>query len=192
MGQGTGNRGLYVKSYCYWVEALLSRYGELISSYMSLDVETEEFSFENQCYMEAHGLNPVPVWHVGWSEDLLNHYTSNYNYLAIGGLVGVNKATEYYTNLARKLISTYPDNRFHFFGQGITAANFSKNYQPYSVDFSTYLNPVKYGAEIVWIKGHLKSLEMDEQSRKRIEHDKEFMRHKVIEAIANLLTLEGE
>lgn len=188
--QGTGNRGFYVKSYSYWVKDLLNRYGDRISSYMGLDLEDEEHSFENQCYMEADDLSPVPVWHDGWSDDRLAHYAENYPYVAVGGLVGQKKATRYYTSLARRIISKFPDTKFHFFGMGVTA-DFFKDYKPYSVDFSTYLNPVKYGLEVILDKtGHLKCSEMDEQSKDRIRHDKEFRREKIIEAIQNLLTLE--
>ena len=73
---------------------------------------------------------------------------------------------------------------------GITA-DCLKKYEPYSVDFTTYLNPVIYGLEVILDKtGHIKCSPMDEQSRQRIRHDEKFKREKVIEAIQNLLTLE--
>ena len=190
VAQGTGTRKVYVKSYSYWVTALLDRYADRISAYMNLDVDSEDYSHENLCYMEIDDLHPVPVWKDGWSDDLLIHYTENYPYIAIGGLAGKRKPTRYHANLARRLISRFPSTKFHFFGMGVSTSNFYKDYQPYSVDFSTYLNPVRFGQEVVLDKGRVKCREMDEPSKQRITHDKEFADQKIIDAVRNVLRLE--
>jgi len=45
-------------------------------------------TLENQKYMESKGINPIPCFHFGEDWKYLEHYCKNYDYIAIGGMVG--------------------------------------------------------------------------------------------------------
>jgi hypothetical protein len=46
-------------------------------------------TWRNQSAMEALGFRPLPCFHAGEDERYLEHYVANYEYITLGGMVGV-------------------------------------------------------------------------------------------------------
>lgn len=58
-------------------------------AYAALDViGNAEASYDNLKYMESKGLNPWPVFHYREPFHYLEEYVANYEYIALGGMVG--------------------------------------------------------------------------------------------------------
>ena len=54
------------------------------------DIDDPLVTYENQQYMEAHGLKPIPVFHYGEDFGWLERYIDEgHDYIALGGMVGV-------------------------------------------------------------------------------------------------------
>lgn len=67
----------------------IKKYIDHIEVYANLDiVNNAEATWENQQYMESHGLKPIPVFHLGCDLKWLKMYLDKgYDYIAMGGMV---------------------------------------------------------------------------------------------------------
>jgi hypothetical protein len=111
--------------------------------YAVLDViGNPEGTLTNQLYMESKGVSPVPCFHYGEDFKYLDYYCKNYEFVAIGGLVPINKsAKERWLDM---VFSKYPNHKFH--GFGLTSAELVTRYPWFSVDSSSWLSGGKTGA----------------------------------------------
>lgn len=74
----------YVDDYCNF----LKKWENGLDYYIVFDhPEDYEETFRWQEYMEKKGLHPLPVYHFGEPEHVLEHYLDNYDYICLGGLV---------------------------------------------------------------------------------------------------------
>ncbi len=113
-----------------------------LTTYAALDVIGDpEATLRNQDIMEDHGLDPLPTFHYGDDLKYLHMYCQQYDYIALGGLVGRGKTLIY--PWLQKVFSLYPEQRFH--GFGVTDINLLKAYPWYSVDSTSYLSGGKFG-----------------------------------------------
>ena len=172
-GVDTG-RALTPSSYAAWLQFNLERFPEIVG-YFNMDIlgNTDQ-TLSNQLYLESQGLHPIPVWHPGEDDAILDYYVSKHEYVALGGLVGKGKMDRHVVRkVFERMITKYKSTRFHIFGMGITASSALRSFRPYSVDYSTWINSYRYGMGLVWDKdGLLREKLLPEDIRARIRVDK--------------------
>lgn len=122
--------------------------------YTNLDiVNNPEATLENQVWFEAHGLNPLPVWHFGTDEKWLKHYMdAGYDYIGIGGMVPnpYSVLRPALDHIFRKYICDehgIPKVKIH--GFAATSIPLMVRYPWYSVDSSTWIKTAAFGQIIV-------------------------------------------
>lgn len=113
-----------------------------VDYYAVLDVIGDpEGTLKNQNYMESQGVNPVPCFHYGEDFKYLDMYCKKYDFIAIGGLVPIQKSQK--MRWLNMVFSKYPDKKFH--GFGLTSIDLVNKYPWFSVDSSSWLNAGKTG-----------------------------------------------
>ena len=148
-------------------------------------------TLENQFIMEQNGLRPIPVWHDGEPEEYLSLYCRNYEWVAIGGLVGRLKSKDYYRKLVNRITQNYPDNKIHLLGIGITGIDAFRQGKIYSVDFSTWSTVARYGHIIVTDpKQLIKEIKLPDEDRERLRHDQQFQIDITRKSIKNIQMFE--
>lgn len=184
------SRTISVSAYASWLQYALEKYPE-IDAYMNLDVmgDTKQ-TMDNLEYLESEGLIPIPVWHPGEGDWILDYYCSEYNYVALGGLVGKGKMGRHVIkHIFQRMVQEHPKTKFHVLGMGITGSTALRTFRPYSVDFSTWVNCYKFGHGLVWDKdGLLREKGLPKDVRDRIRVDKEFKREIVRDVIRKIKT----
>lgn len=105
-----------------------------------------EGTLRNQHAMEARGVRPLPCFHYGEPESLLQHYIERYEYITLGGMVPI--STPQLKLWLDRIFSEYicdadgvPKVKVH--GFGLTSLPLMERYPWYSVDSSTW---VQWGA----------------------------------------------
>jgi len=81
----------------------IKQHQDIIDIYANLDVIsidgkrgsklTAELTLKNQKIMEEAGLRPLPVFHIGEPFEYLEYYIKRYDYIGLGGMVGVPRNT---------------------------------------------------------------------------------------------------
>ena len=107
-----------------------------------------QLTYENQCYMEAKGVRPLPCFHYGEDERYLEHYIANYEYITLGGMVPIStKQLDFWLDRIWEDHLTdgagHPRVRVH--GFGLTSIPLMRDYPWFSVDSSTWLMWAIYG-----------------------------------------------
>ena len=149
----TQKKEVDIDNYIEFIKQNLSR----IEVYALLDVIGDPIGTKkNLEYMEARGLKPLPVFHVGGDLKELEEMCNKYNYLALGGLV------PYAMN--RAFLKSWLDNCFSItrdktkvHGFGVNAVWAWKRYPFYSVDATSWLTGAKFARLQVGNKSHDKS-----------------------------------
>lgn len=124
-----------------------------IDVYSNLDViNNPKLTLENQRIMEAAGLNPIPVWHLGTDVKYLERYIKKYPYIAIGGLVP--NPTTVLIPMLDKLFKDhlvdadgFPKVKLH--GFACTAVRLMERYPWYSVDSAACRKLGNFGIAIL-------------------------------------------
>jgi len=131
-------------SYCKF----LKEYSDKIDLYANLDVIGDaEGSYRNLRKMENRGLDPLPVFHYGSNEFYLRKIISEYDYIALGGLVPIttnkDKLKEHLDYVWEVILQEKPDLKVH--GFGINSIDIMKRFPWYSVDASSVHVLARYG-----------------------------------------------
>jgi len=121
----------------------------LFSVYANLDIiGSPEGTLENQKIMEKAGLSPLPCFHYKEDPSFLEYYIENYDYVALGGMVG--KGTSNLVGWLDEMFSEYicdkdgmPRCKVH--GYGMTTLSLMFRYPWYSVDSTTWCQWGGYG-----------------------------------------------
>lgn len=125
------------EAYKLWLQVHLDKYPQVVAYVNFDDLHDPRKTLENQQSMEADGLSPLPVYHYGEPENVLDYYCTHYEYVGLGGLsigkMPVSKLKTFWDYVAER----YTDNRFHLFGA--TAMEAFYKHQPYSIDSLTWL-----------------------------------------------------
>ena len=182
------SRSISVSSYASWLEYAVKKYPE-IDGYMNLDIKNDtDASLDNLHYLESRGLHPIPVWHPGEADWVLEYYCGAYDWVAVGGLFGKGKMTsKSIQRMFERIIVKYPSTKFHLLGVGITASTAFKTFRPFSIDFSTWVNVYKFGHGLQWDKnGLLREYELPKDIRDRIRVDKDFKKEMVKDVIGKI------
>ncbi len=148
----------YRQSYIDFLQAQKDK----LAIYTGLDViNNGELTYRNQKLMEAAGVSPVPVFHLGEDLKWLRRYVDKYEYIAIGGLIP-NTTRELYNWLDpifRDIICDskgYPRVKVH--GLACTSLGLMTRYPWYSVDSATARKLGNFGSILVTQKGHPENL----------------------------------
>jgi len=192
MQKGTGDREVILSGYSMWLQLLLPQHPE-VTSYMNLDVWRDgEQSLKNLQYLESEGLHPVPIWHSGTDVKFLKNYYDNYEYIAIGGIAGLRDKTAM-CQLVDWLFQSYPDRKYHFLGVGLSGIRAFGAYKPYSVDFSTWSVPARYGHEIALDDDDLvKEVVLSDELKQKMREDKGYEREMIRTAVQRIKQLETQ
>lgn len=111
-----------------------------------------EKTLQNQRIMEEAGLSPLPCFHVGEPLEYLEYYIKNYDYIALGGMVGKQKSTliPWLDMVFEKYIcgkNGMPKVKVH--GFGLTSLPLMLRYPWYSVDSTSWVMTGRTGAVYV-------------------------------------------
>ena len=186
------SRYISVSAYATWLKFALQKHPEIVA-YMTLDILNDtDASLKNLDYLEKQGLNPIPIWHPGEGDWVLDFYCSCYDYVALGGLFGKGKmGRQVIKKIFERMKIKYPNTKFHILGMGVTASTALRTFRPYSVDFSTWVNVYKFGHGLVWDKeGLLREKHLPLEVRNRIRVDKQFKKEMVRDAIKKIKIFE--
>lgn len=134
----------------------IKKHKDFIDLYANLDViasskiidqgrarrKAAEATLKNQKKMEEAGLNPIPVFHFGEPWEFLENYVANYEYIALGGLVGIptGMAIEFLDQAFANYICKsdgMPKVKVH--GFGLTSLRIMLRYPFYSVDSTSWV-----------------------------------------------------
>ncbi|MFW6326751.1 MAG: hypothetical protein ACOC2F_00405 [Bacteroidota bacterium] len=121
----------------------IKRHEKAIDVYANLDViGSAEKTWENQMIMEKEGLHPLPVFHLGAPRSFLERYIDRYDYIALGGMVGIKNSQliQWLDPLWRDLLTKpngIPKVKVH--GFGLTSLRLMLRYPWYSVDSTSWV-----------------------------------------------------
>jgi hypothetical protein len=128
-----------IGAYCDYIHAN----GDIIEVASVLDaIGDPEGTWRNQCEMERRGVKPLPCFHYGEPESLLEHYIANYDYITLGGMVPIStpQLKLWLDRLFERHIcdaNGVPRTKVH--GFGLTSLPLMERYPWYSVDSSTWI-----------------------------------------------------
>jgi len=190
--KGTGDRSVYLKAYSLWMELLLRQHPEIVA-YMNLDIwRNGEETLSNQLYLESEGLNPIPIWHAGTDIHFLDYYYNNYEYIAIGGIASLH-GRDKIQKIVEWLYQTFPGRKYHFLGIGLSGIRAFGHFKPYSVDFSTWNVPARYGHDIVDDRKQIiKEVRLSAELRQQLRDDKTFEKGLLVETVKKIKELESK
>lgn len=123
--------------------AYIQRNVQHLTAYANLDVIGDaDATRENQLIMEDAGLKPLPVFHMGEPWSALEWYLERYQYIALGGMVGV--PTQVLGKWLLRCFRIAGDSAV-FHGFGITSWTLLKDFRWYSADSSSWGAGFRYG-----------------------------------------------
>jgi hypothetical protein len=123
-----------------------------LTAYANLDVigingerpneHTAKKTLSNQKKMEGNGLKPIPCFHYGEPFKYLEYYIKNYDYIALGAMVGiaVNKLIPWLDKCFNRYICDekgMPNIKIH--GFGVTSISIILRYPFYSIDSTSWV-----------------------------------------------------
>lgn len=133
----TQGETIYLDAYILWLQLNLPKYPQ-IKAYVNLDdLSDPNKSEQNLLKMQSEGLDPLPVYHYGEDEKLLDKMCSKREYVGLGGLAVGTMTSQKLQIFWEHVYKKYPDNKFHFFGVN-TMKPFYR-YQPYSIDSISWI-----------------------------------------------------
>tara|TARA_R110000822_G_scaffold216221_1_gene350968 strand:+ start:622 stop:1566 length:945 start_codon:yes stop_codon:yes gene_type:complete len=129
-----------VDDYAGW----LHQWHDHLTVYCNLDVINDPQGTDiNQRALEAHGLSPLPVWHVRSDRKAFSELCEEYRYVALGGMVGTP-----WRRLMPTLIWAMQESQKYstvLHGLGLTSNEPLKQLPFYSVDSSSWGSGFRYG-----------------------------------------------
>ena len=199
-----------INAYSFWLQNEVIPNHPEVDGYMNLDIfgidsrnipirekidalrKGAESTLKNQELMESkYGLHPIPTWHHGEPEEFLAHYCKNYNYVAVGGIASLGTRSKTSILNLMQLTQKYPGVKFHLFGIGISGILAFKSLKPYSIDFSTWGVPARYGHDLVEDDKHLlKEVKLPLEIREKIRQDNNLEEQYLREAIRKIKWLQ--
>jgi hypothetical protein len=139
----TGVEKISLKAYMLWLQLYLSQYPN-INNYINLDDLDDPFkSIENFNIMRDEGLKPMPVYHYGEPEEILDYYASEAEYIGLGGIAVGRMPWQKLQLFWESIEKRYPKHKFHMLGVGTMNPFFYS--QPYSIDSTSWNVGAQYG-----------------------------------------------
>lgn len=127
----------------------LHKFKHLFAVYASLDVIGDEHgTAANLAVLEAAGLQPLPVFHVGEPWELLDELVERYDRLALGGLVSFGRGGNVGPWLAHAFARV--NGRAQLHGFGVTRWQFLQDFGWDTVDSTSWKSGARYGNQLIW------------------------------------------
>lgn len=125
-------------------------------------------TWQNQHAMEQLGVRPLPCYHYGEPEEVLEYYVANYSYITIGGMVPI--STPQLKLWLDRIWPRYmcnPDGtpKIKVHGFGLTSLPLMMRYPWYSVDSSTWVQWAANG--MVLVPGQVGQVDVSNRSSRR-------------------------
>jgi hypothetical protein len=158
-----------LNDYCTFIETAPIRPWR----YLMLDVVGQpEATRVNLAEMRRRGLDPVPIFTRGEDPSILEDYYASSEFVAWGGVTGVNTNSTKWLLKARELAGQNM-RRTHILG--MTRPNIVHTVRPYSIDSSTWSCTPRYGHIMLYMgNGNLR--EMSRPVYRKQPPSREFMR----------------
>lgn len=99
-------------------------------------------TYRNQCRMEQQGVFPLPCFHYGEPEEVLQYYVSNYEYITVGGMVPISSPQlKIWLDRIwdRHLTNADGSAKLKVHGFGLTSVPLMARFPWYSVDSSSWV-----------------------------------------------------
>ncbi len=134
--------------------AFIKQYNKYLTLYANLDVIGDAKGTErNQRYLESKGLHPLATFHIGSPYEELEKMIKEYDYIALGGLVGVPRSRRIlHLDKCFKMIRT----KVKVHGFGVGDFELMLRYPFYSVDNTNWILGGRTGAVYRFDKKNLK------------------------------------
>lgn len=137
-----------LKEYCDWIIK------NKVKLYVGLDdIKDPDKTMANMKIMRKMGLNPIPTYHYGEDISYLKAYCEEYDYIAIGGLVPIKNKKNSMINFLNKCFKEAKGKKLH--ALGVNNYELMLRYPFYSVDATSWHNPVRWGQNFHFEKGKL-------------------------------------
>lgn len=148
-------------------------------------------TFENQKRMETLGASPLPCFHYGEPEEVLDWYAELYPYITIGGMVPISTPQlKVWLDRIWEEHLTHPDGtpKVRVHGFGLTSLPLMMRYPWYSVDSSTWVQWAANGMILMPGIGQVNVSEYSSSRKKAKQHidtlsdtEREFLEFKIRE-----------
>lgn len=112
------------------------------------DIQNPDKTIINQKIMESEGLNPVPVFHMGENIKFLYQYCDQYDFMALGGMVGSRGIQDWLDSVWTEILKINPEMKIH--GFGMTNVKLMKRYPFWSCDSSSWASSVRFAQVNLW------------------------------------------
>ncbi len=125
----------------------IKKYEKYIDVYAVLDdITSPEKTWQNQQYMEAADLKPLPVFHYNEPIEYL-HKCMEYEYFALGGMVPISTAelTGWLDQIWFDLVDDDGYPKFKVHGFGLTSLELINRYPWHSVDSTSWVMTGRFG-----------------------------------------------
>jgi hypothetical protein len=159
-----------VSEYC----AYIHRNAEIIEEASVLDAIGDfRGTFANQQEMERQGTRPLPCFHYGEPEEVLDWYVARYPYITIGGMVPISTPQlKLWLDRLWEEHLTHPDGtpKLRVHGFGLTSLPLMMRYPWYSVDSSTWVQWAANGMILVPGIGQINVSEYSSSRKKAKQH----------------------
>jgi len=118
-------------------------------TYAGLDViGNAKATMVNQKIMEEAGLSPIPTFHIGEHKNDLYDLVSQYDYIALGGMVMSPKIEKWLDAVWNRMLKIKQNIKVHAFG--MTNITLIAKYPWYSVDSSSFKSGKRFGRLILY------------------------------------------
>lgn len=125
------------------------RFQDKLTVYANLDViDNLQATLKNQKIMESCGLKPLMTFHMGSDFKYLEMYMERYDYIGLGGMVGIEGSKVDFLNRVFALAKKYWPVKFH--GYGVTNTSLLTKFPFYSADSSSAIIAGAFGRIIEW------------------------------------------
>lgn len=148
----TGVEKVSLKAYMLWLELYLQDYPQ-IHTYINLDdLDDPMVSIENYTAMTDAGFKPMPVYHYGEPDYILDYYADVTDYIGLGGIAVGKMPWKKLQSFWEDIHTRFPKHKFHLLGVGTMNPFFYD--QPYSLDSTSWNTGAVYG-DLMCIKDGL-------------------------------------
>jgi hypothetical protein len=127
-------------------EAYVRRWEGHLEGFLNLDVILDwEKTLENQIELEARGLDPIPVFHVGTPLDRFPEMAEKYDLISIGNLTSTNKRDPKLWSLLDSIHEIAREKDCDLHGLGLVSWPLACRWPWRSIDSSDWATALRYG-----------------------------------------------
>lgn len=138
-----------------------------LNVYANLDTDSPDESNANLHRLLGAGLRPLPVWHPGWAWSIFEDYCKDFDYVAIGGIVGKQKNTwkERLAGVVRPVYYAFEHGvRIHLFG--VASLPVLQRVPVYSCDSTSWQVGGRFGTLISFKNGRMRTVRVSRSPKK--------------------------